>query len=51
MDKLTIARVYFLFTLMLLGIAWKITQTASHHLVQLQAQQAAQIDQILGAAE
>jgi len=51
MDKLTTARLYFLFALMLLGITWKITNTATHQLIQLQAQQAAQIDRALGAAE
>ena len=51
MDKLTTARIYFLFALMLLGIAYKITKTASHQLVQIQAQQAAQIDRMLGNAE
>lgn len=48
MDKLTTARIYFLFALMLFGIAYKISQTATRQLIQIQAQQAAQIDRMLG---
>jgi hypothetical protein len=51
MDKLTTAHIYFLFALVLFGAAWKITKAASQQLVQIQTQQAAQIDRLLGAAE
>jgi hypothetical protein len=51
MENQTTARLYFLFALMLLGVAYKITQTASHQLVKIQAQQAAQLDRMLGDAE
>jgi hypothetical protein len=51
MENQTTARLYFLFALLLLGAAYKITQTASHQLVKIQAQQAAQLDRMLGDAE
>jgi hypothetical protein len=51
MNHATTARLYFLFALLLLGIAWKICKTGTEEFAQAQAARAAAMARLISANE